>query len=533
MKLSIVSIFVIALLLVPLALCNDGPEKAKQEKKPKKPNFTISKETTYVLGPVMADGYIDNIAAMNAFAKEGVTTENNAMILMLQVVGPNPEGGRMADNFFKALGCERPPENGQYFQRLEKFTKATEPSTSEEELNQIQERVLKRPWAKKDFPLIEKWLEHNAELLDKIKLAMVRPRYFCPAFLPDGRPYSGAISMLLPSVQINRDLTYALVTRAMRSIEEKKYATAGEDIFLAHQLARRVAQGLTMIERLVGISIEMIALEAGRVLLGRADVETGFLRNYQKRLQALPPLPPISESVDKGERLFMLDACQQFDKGGMDFLKKITGDSRDGAGTGLLEHSMNALFVSGIPWDPGMKEANAWMDKIVAVFKLKEPKEIEKELNKLEDEIKRMRARIGSSPTAVFTGERATRSKKMVELFMVLLTPAISKVLVAEQRVKVQQNLSDIGFALEIYKREKKQYPDALAALVPNYVPALAKDFYSGEVFAYEKTTEGYRLYSFGLNRKDDQGRGSEDEPRGDDVLVEQPWPEKKKKADD
>ena len=40
----------------------------------RKPRFTISKETTYVTGPVDADGYVDCTMALNERLREGVST---------------------------------------------------------------------------------------------------------------------------------------------------------------------------------------------------------------------------------------------------------------------------------------------------------------------------------------------------------------------------------------------------------------------------------------------------------------------------
>src|SRR6184192_2449765 len=45
---------------------------------PATPRFAISKETTYVAGPVRADGTIDYVEAINERLSQGVTKENNA-----------------------------------------------------------------------------------------------------------------------------------------------------------------------------------------------------------------------------------------------------------------------------------------------------------------------------------------------------------------------------------------------------------------------------------------------------------------------
>jgi hypothetical protein len=50
----------------------------------------VSKETTYVLGPLREDGLPDFNAALNELAGKGVTAENNAAVFFWQAIGPEP-----------------------------------------------------------------------------------------------------------------------------------------------------------------------------------------------------------------------------------------------------------------------------------------------------------------------------------------------------------------------------------------------------------------------------------------------------------
>src|SRR6266446_2480599 len=77
--------------------------------------FTISKETTYVTGPLDKDGYIDYAAALNELLSKGVTPENNANVLIWKALGPHPVSAMMSAEFFRMMGMEPPPEKGNYF----------------------------------------------------------------------------------------------------------------------------------------------------------------------------------------------------------------------------------------------------------------------------------------------------------------------------------------------------------------------------------------------------------------------------------
>src|SRR5262249_32882088 len=54
--------------------------------------FTIGRETTYIVGPIDKDGYIDYTAALNERLRQGVTKANNSNIVLLQALGPRPAG---------------------------------------------------------------------------------------------------------------------------------------------------------------------------------------------------------------------------------------------------------------------------------------------------------------------------------------------------------------------------------------------------------------------------------------------------------
>src|SRR5437899_11635792 len=94
----------------------DKPKESTAKKHRGK--FTISKETTYVTGPLDKDGYIDYAAALNERLSKGVTPENNANVLIWKAIGPHPEGATMPAEFFKLMGMEPPPGKGGYFTDL-------------------------------------------------------------------------------------------------------------------------------------------------------------------------------------------------------------------------------------------------------------------------------------------------------------------------------------------------------------------------------------------------------------------------------
>ena len=88
-----------------------------------------------------------------------------------------------------------------------------------------------------------------------------------------------------------------------------------------------------------------------------------------------------------------------------------------------------------------------------------------------------------------------------------LLTPALPS---AFRKTALGQAAADEAFlacALERYRSAKGQYPETLAALMPEFIKASPHDVVTGNPLVYRRTPDGrFVLYSIGWNEKDDGG---------------------------
>ena len=78
-----------------------------------------------------------------------------------------------------------------------------------------------------------------------------------------------------------------------------------------------------------------------------------------------------------------------------------------------------------------------------------------------------------------------------------------------ETKIKYRQcrmGVMLVDLAVRNYEAGKSQLPTALAELVPEYLPFLPKDDFSGKDFIYHPQTNGYLLYGIGPDGKDDGG---------------------------
>jgi hypothetical protein len=200
----------LAVALVRVLSSNDEPESPVTESNAGKldgpvvdqkkagPAFTISKETTYVAGPVDGDGCVNYPAALNERLSKGVTPENNAIVLFWKALGPRPYLDRpMPAEFFQLLGIEEPPEVGDYFIGLEKYTRdqlKIEDPTSVTQIEAQLKRTAGYPWVAKEHPEVADWLTANEIPLGLIIEASKRPKYFSPVGF--GRATEGTQSIL-------------------------------------------------------------------------------------------------------------------------------------------------------------------------------------------------------------------------------------------------------------------------------------------------------------------------------------------------
>jgi hypothetical protein len=85
--------------------------------------------------------------------------------------------------------------------------------------------------------------------------------------------------------------------------------------------------------------------------------------------------------------------------------------------------------------------------------------------------------------------------------------PNITKAMQASTMNQTLANEAQIVCALERYKLANGNYPDSLAALVPQFIEKIPNDIIGGQPLHYQHTADGkFLLYSVGWNETDDDG---------------------------
>jgi hypothetical protein len=514
-----------------------GSREKKETKKKGRGKFTISKETTYVTGPVDDDGYIDYVAALNERLKEGVTPENNANVLIWKALGPHPERANMPPEFFKWLGIQVPPNAGDYFVDLDGFVKEHLKldlnSKEAEQFYKRFDRAVRRPWSPMEYSDLAAWLEANAKPLGVVIEATKRPQYFSPLVPPEKgkKGSSGLITALLPAVQRCRGLANALVVRAMLETSKGKYDDAWQDLLACHRLGRLVGRGGTLVEALVGIAIDGLACSGDLAFLQTVKDDPKRIESCMLDLQNLPRSPEIADKVNLAERFVMLEIIMMVDRHGIKCLEALDGHAKDNP----IGDFLGELVLKDMDWDPALKNANQWYDRIVAADRQTDRTARERGWAQIEADLKERKANVLEGKEiaeALAEGKDKGKaiSKAIGDIMICLMTPAVHKVTYAADRIKQTHANLQLAFALAWYHCDHGHYPKSLDALAPKYLVKVPQDMFSGKALVYRPTDKGYLLYSVGVNGKDDGGRGYDDEPAGDDLVIRMPLPEWKAK---
>ncbi len=455
---------------------NDKAEPAKL-KAAVPPKITISKETTWFTEPLRPDGFVDYLEAVNRHFTKDITAENNACVLLYQAMGPSPEGVRMPDRFFRRLGIEPLPDEGKYFQTWQ---------------GAIPDAV-DRPWTAREHPDVAAWLKSNELPLATITAATERPRYFSPLVSPDAKPDGGLIEVLLPGVQKSRELARAMAARAMWELAEGSQVDAWRDLMTMHRLGRLVGQGPTLIEYLVGVAIESLAIQGELQFLSETKPSAKMLALYRRQLDRLPPRALVADKLDLGERSCFLDCAHRMARCQMT-LREI---SDGGENNSLIEKLAESVLAQSVDWDEVLKSANKWYDRLAEISRMPDYRERTAAMKKFDEEVKKLaEQRRGPLALLPLLGGKPAITQAMSETLITLLLPSVTQVYVAEGRITQRMRNLELAFALTVWRIEHDSYPESLDKLAPKFITEVPQDLFNGQPLKYGRTENGYRFYT-------------------------------------
>ena len=505
--------------------------------------ISVSRKTTRIMGPLDDAGYVDYLQALNDQASSGVNAKNNYEVIVRQVMTSEPILEELQTEYFHLLGIPVPDKGTPVYQDFVDFTLQgnTDRQQSDTLLDE-QDRLMTKPWQAAEHPAASKWLAAQKKHLDQLVEGSRREKFYAPyltAHSDEDASSSTVISMLLPSVQQQREIVRGLKIRALGRIATGDLDNAWTDLQAIHRIARHAGSGVTIIETLVGIVIDSMAFEAEVYLLNSPGLTAEQSKRFLADVQALKPLPSIADRIDVGERFMALDAATMLARSvhGKDPQQTIielfkslklfealssTTATRDLVTLVALEEDSSKQksqqVGNPIDWDSTLQVLNHWYDKLVAAQRLENSQQRLAALAKIGQELEQLATNM-TNPTKQLAAMATDGSPKVLgeaigNILLTILMPAAKGIALASDDAVTRTSIIRIGFALKLHTHETGMVPNSLAELSPRYLESIPVDPHSGSALKYVPQEKGFLLYSVGRNGVDDQGKSAEDAER-------------------
>jgi hypothetical protein len=479
------------------------------------PPFSISPKTTYLTEPRSKEYYgIDYPAVIEKELEPRVPAEDNGFRLLTEMLG-RPFLECKDEHWNRICQYLDLPDD---IEPKHTFTSwVTYIKTLTEEEQKIVNRLItseeqRVPWSEEATPLIRQWLDENDAAIDLFVAAAQKPVLYAP-------PMFEGIMLNSP---INydhrcREMVRSLGVRVRYRLAIGEVDKAWDDVLAMYRIGeqhRRFIWGaITAL-----INTEMVSRanrSAEAVLLHSGWTAEEILRRAAEIAPFQRPLDDNEiRSVLRYERLIALDSLTHIANGTSDFGALSDSESCCGkpvSGSDSWERFGTKATMRCLRLGIVMAKMNKHFDEMEQRYLNDEPEP--DTWGKIKDgdySFFKMFAWYGYGAITVFIGEVLTD----------LLSPAIGAWRTSQKRYQAEISLTHLVFALEAYRRDKGNYPDELDALRGDYIAEIPLDPFTNEAFRYivNEDAPGYLLYSVGENGIDDDGRGRNDEPKGDDI---------------
>lgn len=489
--------------------------------------ITVSPQTTVITAPLAADGYPDFERYLVQLQSQGVTTQNNAAVLLWKALGPGQLDPGEQRLLKAALGIDEKPVATSVLQPLDDravraklrtwlggkqtaeraaFAGSYGDSSDRTSLStghaidEIVRLATARPWRAEQIPPLAAWVTANDAAIDLIAAASERPRYWSPSpQLLDGR-FDDLSSLHLPLTGRLRDAAAALAARAMHRAGSGSLREAWRDVLAQFRLSRLAAQKTFQVEQFIALSLQERATEQTLAILSQADLPADLAAEILADLQSLPPLPRLADVIDQRTRLQVIASATGAVVGRYPL-------SWWGGQYAPASLQAVATLASQTDGNAILRDLNQVLDQAVAIGRIADRAQRDLAIDVWREDIDRRAARIGGwGRTLGSVLSKRMRTDAVADILLVSRMPDLRAAYRTEDRGQVERDLLLVAAALAVYRTEQGEYPQALDALAPGILAAVPVDRYTDEPLRYGRRSAGYMLYSVSENGVDDGG---------------------------
>lgn len=345
-----------------------------------------------------------------------------------------------------------------------------------------------------NVPALREWLdrEENQNALALVRKASQMDDCQMPVF---GDPDGSVISVLLPGLAHCRMLAKMLVAEGRRLEAEKSYDVALEQYRAAMRMGHHIGRGMTLIESLVGVSCWALGNGATRDLALRQHIPEPELARMGVALAEMRTLRPTVQRGLECERNLGPNVVEEIASnpfglgkcfGNVEVFGGLPQKVRPRDGWDRLGSRLGHLLV---PDRTIKRHMLGYYDAVVEAAKL--PASDERVRN-LDEE-----ALIRAIPSWDFISKA--------------LLPSLSRARALSTRCETESLATELAAALRLYAaRHEGKPPRSLSELRGESGDLELIDPFSGREFAYERTADGWTIYSVGADGEDNDGKSGE-----------------------
>jgi hypothetical protein len=312
----------------------------------------------------------------------------------------------------------------------------------------------------------------------------------------------------------------ALAIRANLAIGQGRPNDAWRDILAMHRLGALLGQGLTLVDRLVGINICATADNVTINLATSGKLSGPKARAILADIESAGPGPGVISVIDTVERFTNLSLIQSAVADPAGLRKSVEALAEIGiAGVPKdIASEITRTDFKGVDVNDILRRANFFYDFQLAAMRRPIHAEQLKAQEALRAGLAKTKSLARNPADDRPVGSESVQTRQAGTLLLSFLLPNLSGAQTLVERARTRHHVARLAVALAAHRAEKGRYPTTLAELAPTYVKTIPRDFFSGKALIYRRRGTGYVLYSVGENARDDGGVW--DKPKGDDLAT-------------
>jgi tetratricopeptide (TPR) repeat protein len=302
-------------------------------------------------------------------------------------------------------------------------------------------------------------------------------------------------SILFPHFSRFREFARLLCAEGLWRKRQGDMDGAVESIMTALKLVRRMDDEPTFIGFLVQGAIFAISVDRLQRILEDADASPQAYRALMAELKAWDIGRSFVRAL-QGERVFNIAVCQWAQKASLRELQE------------LLNEFSNTPQINLAMWLSGKRTFIAQNELVMlryhkALISLAR-KEVPYEWASLKRLEKQWQKEVDRpAPSLSLGAVKLTWDDKAFARLLPFVWLGIAQ---KAAQFHALQRLGQVAVALRLYRHEHGRYPETLKELVPKYLPSLSVDPFDGKPLRYQWLAKGFKIWSVGMDMKDDGG---------------------------